>query len=85
MLKEFKYRKIERKRRRSTLRNKRLLNQFNNFFIFEVYETFIRLRNAFLKTFVFMHFNLSKFIRVKINVFDKAFKIILCQQNKNNY
>ena len=32
-----------------------------------------------------MHFNLSKFIRVKINVFDKTLEIIFCQQNKNDY
>ena len=78
MLKKFEYKKIERKRRRNTLKNKRLSNQFNDFFISKAYETFTRLKNAFLTTFVFMHFNLNKFIRVKTNVFDKTLKIIFC-------
>ena len=78
MLKGFEYKKTERKRRRSTSKNKRLSNQFNDFFIPETYETFIRLRNVFLKAFVFMYFNLSKFIRVKTDVFDKALETIFC-------
>ena len=78
MLKKFEYKKTERKRRRNTLKNKRLSSQFNDFFIFEIYEAFIRLRNAFLKTFVFMYFDSNKFICVKINVFDKALEIIFC-------
>ena len=32
-----------------------------------------------------MHFNLSKFIRVKIDVLNKALEVILCQQDKNDY
>ena len=76
MLKKFEYRKIERKRRKNILKSKRLSSQFNDFFIPEVYETFIRLKNAFLKIFVFMHFDLNKFIRVKINAFNKALKAI---------
>ena len=78
MLKGFEYRKTEHKRRKSTLKNEHLLSQFNDFFIFEAYEVFIRLRNAFLKIFVFMHFDLNKFIRVKTNAFDKAFETIFC-------
>ena len=76
MLKKFEYKKIERKRRRNILKNKRLSNQFNDFFISKIYEIFTRLKNVFLTTFVFMYFDLSKFIRVKTNVFDKALKII---------
>ena len=85
MLKRFEYKKIERKRRKSTLKSKRLLNQLNDFFIFKIYETFIRLRNTFLKTFVFMYFDSSKSIRVKIDVFNKVLEVIFCQQNKNDY
>ena len=85
MLKKFEYKKIKRKRRRNTSKNKRLSSQFNNFFIFEAYETFIRLKNAFLKTSVFMHFDSSKFIRVKIDVFNKTLEVIFYQQNKNDY
>ena len=78
MLKKFKYKKTERKRRKNTLKNKRLSSQFNDFFTFEVYETFIRLKNAFLKIFVLMHFDSNKFIRVKTNVFNKTLKVIFC-------
>ena len=78
MLKKSEYKKIEHKRRRNTSKNKRLSNQFNDFFTFETYETFIRLKNAFLKTFVLIHFDSNKFICVKTNVFDKALKIIFC-------
>ena len=78
MLKKFEYKKIERKRRRNTSKSKRLLSQFNDFFISKTYEIFTRLKNAFLTTFVFMHFDLSKFIRVKTDVFDKAFEVIFC-------
>ena len=85
MLKKFEYKKIKRKRRKNTLKNKRLLNQFNDFFISKAYEIFTRLKNAFLTIFIFMYFDLSKFIRVKINVFNKTFKVIFCQQNKNDY
>ena len=85
MLKRFEYRKTGRKRRKSTLKNKRLPSQFNNFFISKAYETFTRLKNIFLTTFVFMHFNSSKFIRVKIDVLNKALEVIFCQQNKDDY
>ena len=78
ILKKFEYKKTKRKRRKNTLKNKRLLNQFNDFFISKVYETFIRLKNTFLTIFVFMYFDLNKFIHIKINVFDKTFEIIFC-------
>ena len=67
------------------LKSKRLSSQLNDFFISEAYEAFIRLKNAFLKIFVLMYFDLSKFIRVKTNVFDKTLEIIFCQQNKDGY
>ena len=85
MLKKSEYKKTEHKRRKNTSKNKRLSSQFNNFFTFETYKAFICLKNAFLKIPVFMHFDSSKFIRVKTNVFNKTLKVILCQQNKNNY
>ena len=78
ILKKFEYKKTERKRRKSTLKSKRLSSQLNDFFISEAYEAFIRLKNAYLKIFVLMHFDSNKFIRVKIDVFDKAFRIIFC-------
>ena len=78
MLKKFKYRKTERKHRKNTLKNKRLSNQFNDFFIPKAYEAFIRLKNAFLKIFVFMHFDSNKFIRVKIDAFNKTLETIFC-------
>ena len=78
MLKRFEYRKIERKYRKNTLRNKRLSNQFNDFFISKTYEAFTRLKNIFLTIFVFIYFDLNKFIYVKINVLNKIFKIIFC-------
>ena len=78
MLKRFKYKKIERKRRRNTLKSKRLSSQFNDFLISKTYETFIHLKNTFLKVFVLIYFDLNKFIRVKIDVFNKIFEIIFC-------
>ena len=78
ILKKFEYKKIERKRQRNTLKNKRLSSQFNDFFTSKVYEVFTRLKNTFLTAFVFMHFDLSKFIRIKTDVLNKALEIILC-------
>ena len=78
MLKKFEYKKTERKRRKNTLKNKCLLNQFNDFFISKIYEAFTRLKNIFLTIFVFMYFNSNKFIRIKTNVLNKTFKIIFC-------
>ena len=45
----------------------------------------MKLRNVFLKTLIFIHFDLKKFIRVKIDVFNKIIEIIFTQQNNENH
>ena len=85
MLKGSEYRKTGRKRRRSTSKSGRLPGQPNDFLTSEAYEAFIRLRNAFLKASVLMHFDSSKLIRVETDAFDKALGAILYQQNKDGH
>ena len=64
---------------------KRLLKQFNDFFTSQTYCVFMKLQNVFLKTSIFIHFDSKKFIRVKIDVFNKIIEIIFTQQNNENY
>ena len=84
---ELHKKKIKRKRssskNRSKNHNKERLS--NDFLIFEIYEAFKRLRNAFLKTFILQHFDSAKLIRVKIDVSNKAINEILCQSDDQNH
>ena len=64
---------------------KRLSNQFNDFFTSQTYRVFMKLRNVFLKTSIFIHFDSKKSIRVKIDAFNKVIEVILTQQNNENY
>ena len=77
----------ERKRKKNMKKTftKRLSNQFNDFFTSQTYRVFVKLRNVFLKTSVFIHFDSKKFIRVKIDAFNKVIEIIFTQQNNENY
>ena len=68
--------KHKRKKNIKKTFTKRLLKQFNDFFTSQAYRVFIKLRNVFLKTSIFIHFDLKKFIRVKIDVFNKIIEII---------
>ena len=76
---------IKRKRNRNKNRNRNRKRLSNDFLISEIYETFKRLRNAFFKAFILQHFDSTKFIRVKINVSNKAINEILCQSNDQNH
>ena len=64
---------------------KRLSNQLNDFFTSQTYRVFIKLRNAFLKTSIFIHFDSKKLIRVKIDAFNEIIEIIFTQQNNESY
>ena len=77
----------ERKRKKNMKKTfiKRLSNQFNDFFTSQAYRVFVKLRNAFLKTSVFIHFDSKKFIRVKIDAFNKVIEVIFTQQNNENH
>ena len=77
----------ERKRKKNMKKafTKRLSNQFNDFFTSQTYRVFVKLRNVFLKTSIFIHFDSKKFIRVKIDAFNKVIEIILTQQNNENH
>ena len=77
----------ERKRKKNIKKTftKRLSKQFNDFFTSQTYRVFVKLRNVFLKTSIFIHFDSKKFIRVKIDVFNKIIEIIFTQQNNENH
>ena len=77
----------ERKRKKNIKKTftKRLSKQFNDFFTSQTYRVFMKLQNVFLKILIFIHFDLKKFIRVKIDVFNKIIEIIFTQQNNENY
>ena len=53
--------------------------------IFEIFETFKFLKQTFLKTFIFRHFDSIRRIRVKIDVSNKIIKKILCQSNDEKH
>ena len=77
----------ERKRKKNIKKTftKRLSKQFNDFFTSQTYRVFVKLRNVFLKTSIFIHFDSKKFIRVKIDVFNKIIEVIFTQQNNENH
>ena len=81
----FHKKKIKRKRivNRNRNRNKKRIS--NSFLIFEIFETFKLLRQTFLKTFIFRHFDSIRRIRVKIDVSNKIIKKILCQSNDEKH
>ena len=90
MLKEsakFHKKKIKRKRNSSKNRNKNHNKKrlSNDFLTFEIYETFKRLRDAFLKTFILQHFDSTRFIRVKIDVSNKTINEIFCQSDDQSH
>ena len=60
-------------------------NISNNFLIDKTVQTFKTLKKTFIIAFVFRYFDLTKSLRIKINVFDKIIKVILCQFNDKNY
>ena len=77
----------ERKRKKNMKKafTKRLSSQFNDFFTSQAYRVFVKLRNAFLKASILIHFDSKKFIRVKIDAFNKVIEVIFTQQNNENY
>ena len=81
----FHKKKIKRKRivNRNRNRNKKRIS--NSFLIFEIFETFKLLRQTFLKTFIFRHFDSIRRIRVKIDVSNKIIKEILCQSDDEKH
>ena len=63
-------------------------NTFKNNIIFfskKINEIFKILKKKFMIVFVFCYFDLIKFSKIKIDVFDKIIKIIFSQQNENDY
>ena len=75
--------KRKRNRNRSRSRNRKRLS--NEFLTFEIFEVFKRLRKAFMKAFILQHFDSTRFIRVKIDVSNKAIDEILCQSDDENH
>ena len=57
----------------------------NNFFIGETARTFETLKKVFITVFVFRYFNSIKLLKIKIDVFDKIIKVILCQFDDKGY
>ena len=82
---ELHKKEIKRKRNRSKNRNRNRERLSNDFLTFEIYEAFKRLRNAFFKASILQHFDSTKFIRVKIDVSNKAIDEILCQSNDQSH
>ena len=80
---EFHKKKTKKKRNRNKSHNKERLS--NEFLIFEIFESFKRLRKTFMKISVLQHFDSTKLIRVKIDVSNKAIKKIFCQLNDKNH
>ena len=74
---------IKRKRFASRSRNKERVS--NDFLISEVYEFFKHLRKTFLTTSILRHFDSIRFIRVKIDVSNKAIDDIFCQSNNEDH
>ena len=61
-------------------------NQKSNIFLTQkIFETFLHLRQAFLKTSILQHFDSIKFIRVKIDVSNYVIEDILCQSNDEKH
>ena len=80
---ELHKKRAKRKRNRNKSHNRKRLS--NEFLTLEVFESFKRLRKAFMEIFVLQHFDSTKLIRVKIDASDKAIERILCQSDDKNH
>ena len=80
---ELHKKKNKKKRNQSRSRNRNKLS--NEFLTFEVFKAFKRLRKAFLEAFILQHFDSTKFIRVEIDVSNKAISEILDQPNDKSH
>ena len=69
---------VKKSRRRRKFLFKSRTNISNSFFIDKITQTFKVLKKAFIIVFVFRYFDLIKLLRIKIDVFDKVIKVILC-------
>ena len=80
-----KYHKKEQKRKRDRNKSKSRNRKSNIFLTQEIFETFLHLRQTFMKTSILQHFNSIKFIRVKIDASNYAIESILCQSNDEEH
>ena len=71
--------------RKSNRKQKKTFKNNVIFFSKKINETFEILKKTFIIVFVFRYFDLIKFSKIKIDVFDKIIEIIFSQQNENDY
>ena len=76
-------RDVKRKRTLNRSRNRERLS--NDFLTSEAYEVFKHLKKTFLKALILQHFDSTRFIRVEIDVSNKAIDEILCQSNDKSH
>ena len=74
----------KRKRQRNWSRNHDR-DLFNNFFTFEIFHAFKKLRDVFMNVFILRHFDSTLSLRVEIDIFNKVIETILCQQDLDDH
>ena len=86
MLKSFaKFNKDDKRKRQRSRNRSHDRDLLNDFFKFETFHAFKKLRDVFTNVLILRHFDSTLSLRVEIDVFNKVIETILCQQNLDDH